>query len=175
MELDYGSVFVGNGSNLFIQNVIESARKHSNIPNFFKASANISNLSYPIHSINRSSNRGSIPPPRSSTPLGGSKRSAGAIPMQAWDAGADEELARLNVQLNSMEDKAWILKNASRLGPLVSAMADVLLVIVGMFVLTLHWSEDDVCDAARRQRWRWWALISVVHMTLTTVVVVVSD
>lgn len=99
---------------------------------------------------------------------------AGVIQVQAGGAGAGEEPARRNVRLNAMEDGARGM-NASRLGLLLLTMVNVPLIIAGMFVLTLHWSDDDICDAAQRQRWRWWALISVVRMMLITPVVVVSE
>lgn len=97
---------------------------------------------------------------------------SGAIQLQTGGV-LEEPAARRNVRMNMMEDGARGM-NASRLGLLLLTMVNVPLIIAGVVVLTLHWQDDDVCESRDRQRWRWWALISVVRMALITPVVVVS-
>lgn len=48
------------------------------------------------------------------------------------------------------------------------------LIVAGVVILSLHWQDTEPCDNDHRQKWRWWALISVVRMVLITPVVLVS-
>ena len=48
------------------------------------------------------------------------------------------------------------------------------LIVAGLIILSLHWQDAEPCDNDHREKWRWWALISVVRMVLITPVVLVS-
>lgn len=63
--------------------------------------------------------------------------------------------------------------NLSRLGLLLLMMVNLPLIAAGIVVLTLHWGDTDVCDSRHREKWRWWALLSVVRMVLITPVIAV--
>ena len=81
--------------------------------------------------------------------------------------------ARRNVRFNIMDDGVRGM-NLSRLGLLLLIMVNLPLIAAGVVVLTLHWGDTDVCDPSHRQKWRWWALLSVVRMVLITPVIAVS-
>lgn len=81
--------------------------------------------------------------------------------------------ARRNVRFNIMDDGVRGM-NLSRLGLLLLMMVNLPLIAAGIVVLTLHWGDTDVCDSRHREKWRWWALLSVVRMVLITPVIAVS-
>lgn len=93
--------------------------------------------------------------------------------IQAGSLEAEIPAARRNVRMNVMDDGVRGM-NASRLGLLLLTLVNLPLIVAGVIVLTLHWGDSDVCDSSHRQKWRWWALFSVVRMVLITPVVVVS-
>lgn len=98
---------------------------------------------------------------------------AGGGLIQAGSLEAEIPAARRNVRMNVMDDGVRGM-NASRLGLLLLTLVNLPLIIAGVVVLALHWTDDDVCESGHRQKWRWWALLSVVRMVLITPVVVVS-
>lgn len=98
---------------------------------------------------------------------------AGGGLIQAGSLEAEIPAARRNVRMNVMDDGVRGM-NASRLGLLLLTMVNLPLIISGVVVLSLHWTDDTVCEPSHRQKWRWWALLSVVRMVLITPVVVVS-
>lgn len=98
---------------------------------------------------------------------------AGGGLIQAGSLEAEIPAARRNVRMNVMDDGVRGM-NASRLGLLLLTMVNLPLIIAGVVVLALHWTDDGVCQSGHRQKWRWWALLSVVRMVLITPVVVVS-
>lgn len=98
---------------------------------------------------------------------------AGGGLIQAGGLEAEIPAARRNVRMNVMDDGVRGM-NASRLGLLLLTMVNLPLIIAGVVVLALHWTDKDVCASGQRQKWRWWALLSVVRMVLITPVVVVS-
>ncbi|CAM9789430.1 unnamed protein product, partial [Phaeothamnion confervicola] len=43
-------------------------------------------------------------------------------------------------------------------------------VLAAAIVLSLHWNDDDVCDAAHRNNWRLWATVQAVRLAAHMVV-----
>lgn len=93
--------------------------------------------------------------------------------IQAGSLEAEAPAARRNVRFNIMDDGVRGM-NLSRLGLLLLILVNLPLIAAGVVVLTLHWGDSEVCDARHRQKWRWWALLSVVRMVLITPVIAVS-
>lgn len=86
---------------------------------------------------------------------------------------AEDPGASRNVRINVMDDGMRGM-NASRFGLLLLMLVNVPLIMAGVFVLSLHWRDDEACNRSNQQKWRWWALVSVVRMVLITPVVAVS-
>lgn len=98
---------------------------------------------------------------------------SGLVQAASGNLEPEAPAARRNVRFNIMDDGVRGM-NLSRLGLLLLMMVNLPLIAAGIVVLTLHWGDSVPCDSGQRQKWRWWALLSVVRMVLSTPVTAVS-
>ena len=68
---------------------------------------------------------------------------------------------RVNVGMDSLREV-----NQSRVAVTALLVVNVPQIVAAMFVLSLHWSENTVCDAEHRLKWKLWSLVACVRMTL---------
>ncbi|CAN0298105.1 unnamed protein product [Pylaiella littoralis] len=126
-------------------------------------------------SMNDSSSGGGSNDPTEPHHGGGSGQQLGlgGGTIQAGSAEA-EPAARRNahVRMNVVDDGVRGM-NASRFGLLLLTLVNLPLIAAGLVILTLHWQDTEPCDSEHRQKWRLWALLSVVRMILITPVVMV--
>lgn len=73
----------------------------------------------------------------------------------------------MSVRVNVVDSSVYLF-SVNTISYISLTVVNLALIVAGIAVLMRHWRDEDVCDAAFRSRWRWWALGLVVRKVLIT-------